>query len=659
MSTPMDVSDATNIPCVAVKDLWFSYEVVQNTSATAKTLDATKEAHVAKKKEERTLDGGCSIANPRSQYASSVPNEIVYKLQLAGVTMELPVGARCMLVGANGAGKTTLMSVIGGKHKVDQEAVRVLGRPAFEDTTLASELALLTGNWTHTVSFVGHNVPYQAMEVSRLIESSSVGVDPARVTKLVKLLEVDQSWNLTTVSDGQRRRVQILCKLIKPFKILLLDEITTDLDLLARNDLLEWLREESVERGVTILYCTHIFDGLDGWASHISYVQKGSLVFSKPILQLADALEVPPQQRSRGWGTLFCAVQRWLLSERPDFAKLLSTPKPSAIWAPPACVSGGAAPAVKVNGFSWAYASSKRGNQLTDLSFEVPRGARCLLVGANGAGKTTLLRLLGSKHMVPRGELQCLGYDAFHDMELNTLVSILSGDWTRQVACVGNGVPFQADFSVGSMAQSLAEALIRDGADEVLIRSRMNRLVTLLDMDLEWRLHQVSDGQRRRAQLLLKLLRPSQLLLMDEVTTDLDVVSRQALLQFLREECEERGATVIYSTHILDGLDDWPSHLLHIKGGKLNFCGEISKAPGAEALRGQSEQGASGSLFTLVKKWLLDERAEKKVAEMDVACATTPATPSVVAPAPAPSAPRGGASKFDRFGGSRQSAYGF
>merc|ERR1719163_1783971 len=143
----------------------------------------------------------------------------------------LPVGARCMLVGANGAGKTTFMSVVGGRHMVDESAVRVLGRAAFEDTTLSAELALLTGNWTHTVSFVGHNVPYQAMEVSRLVESASVGVDPARVAKLLKLLEVDQSWNLTTVSDGQRRRVQILCKLIKPFKILLLDEITTDLDL--------------------------------------------------------------------------------------------------------------------------------------------------------------------------------------------------------------------------------------------------------------------------------------------------------------------------------------------------------------------------------------------------------------------------------------------
>jgi CCR4-NOT complex subunit CAF16 len=348
----MDVSDSST--AVLVKDLWFSYEVVQNTSSTAKTLDATKAEFQAKKTVERTLDGGCSIANPRSQYASSVPNEIVYKLQLAGINMELPVGARVMLVGANGAGKTTLMSVVGGKHKVAEDAVRVLGRPAFEDTTLASELALLTGNWTHTVSFVGHNVPYQAMEVSRLVESASVGVDPARVAKLLKLLEVDQSWNLTTVSDGQRRRVQILCKLIKPFKILLLDEITTDLDLLARNDLLLWLREESEQRGVTILYCTHIFDGLDGWASHIAYVNKGALKFAKPVPELASDLEVPEQQRARGWGTLFCAVQRWLLSERPDFAKLLSMPTPSAHWQPPSCIPSGAGPAVKLDGFSWA-----------------------------------------------------------------------------------------------------------------------------------------------------------------------------------------------------------------------------------------------------------------------------------------------------------------
>jgi len=663
------MSQPTETPAVACHDLWFSYEVAQSISSTAKTIDidAAKEA-------KSLRDGGLSVENPRKQHDSGT--EIVYKLQLSGVTCALPVGARCMLVGANGAGKTTLMSVIGGKHMVNESSVRVLGRAAFEDTTLSSELALLTGNWTHTVSFVGHNVPYQAMEVKTLIASASDGVDPARVARLVRLLEVDESWNLTTVSDGQRRRVQILCKLIKPFRVLLLDEITTDLDLLARHDLLTFLREESEERGVTIVYCTHIFDGLDGWASHVAYVKKGEMVFCEAVDRLGEQLAVPPAQQARGWGALFCAVQRWLLDARPDFAALLTTPKPEAVFVPPASAAG-LPPAVALRNFSWTYSSSKaRTPQLQNLSFELPRGARCLLVGANGAGKTTLLKMLGGKHLVPRGEVQCLGYDAFHDIELNTSVSLLSGDWTRQVACVGNGVPFQADFSVGQMADNLAEALVRDGLDAALVAARKERLVTLLDMDLSWRLHQVSDGQRRRAQLLLKLLRPSALLLMDEVTTDLDVVSRQALLQFLREECDERGATVIYSTHILDGLDDWPSHVVHLQHGTLKYCGVLSGADGAQALaskRAAAEPMAvdtppvataavagatSGSLFTLVKRWLLEEREAKALAATIVpACPTTAQMVVDVADAP-PAAPKPAASKFDRFGGgSRQGMY--
>ena len=43
---------------------------------------------------------------------------------------------------------------------------------------------------------------------------------------------------------------------------------------------------------------------------------------------------------------------------------------------------------------------------------------------------------------------------------------------------------------------------------------------------------------------------------------DLDVLARANLLKFLRRECEERGATIIYATHIFDGLEDWPSHMV-------------------------------------------------------------------------------------------------
>jgi CCR4-NOT complex subunit CAF16 len=567
--------------------------------------------------------------------------------------MTLPKGGRVLLVGANGAGKTTLMSVIGGKHMVDEAAVRVLGRPAFHDTSLSAEVSLLTGNWTQTVNFVGHNVPYQAMEVSTLIASHSIGVDPSRRDRLVKLLEVNPKWNLTTVSDGQRRRVQILCKLLKPCSVLLLDEITTDLDLLARQDLLAFLREESEERGVTIMYCTHIFDGLDGWASHIAYVIKGQLKLCKPVEAISDLLEVPEEQRARGWGTLFCAVQRWLLAQWPSFIKVLQPPTTEPI------AMSDEGPAVVVRNLTWGYTSAAK-VALPNLSFDIPRGCRCILVGANGAGKTTLLRLLGSKHMVPEGQISVLGKSAFHDLALNTSVSLLSGDWTRTIASVGGGVPFQADFSVGYMADQFVAALVRDGMDRALVESRKQRLVTLLDMDLNWRLHQVSDGQRRRAQLLLKLLRPSQMLLMDEVTTDLDVISRQALLQFLREECDQRGATVIYSTHIFDGLDDWPTYMLHLQEGAVKYVGPIADAPKPSS--GPRSGASSGSLFHQVRSYLEDERAARiaqKQAESEATVMQISETPSTVqVQAAPPPAPVKAAGKFDRFGGgSRQGMY--
>jgi CCR4-NOT complex subunit CAF16 len=76
---------------------------------------------------------------------------------------------------------------------------------------------------------------------------------PERRDELVKLLGIDLNWRMHQVSDGQRRRVQIMIGLLRPFKILLLDEVTVSLDVVVRVDLLNWLRVESQKRGATIM----------------------------------------------------------------------------------------------------------------------------------------------------------------------------------------------------------------------------------------------------------------------------------------------------------------------------------------------------------------------------------------------------------------------
>ena len=183
---------------------------------------------------------------------------------------------------------------------------------------------------------------------------------------------------------------------------------------------------------------------------------------------------------------------------------------------------------------------------LDGASVEVPRAARCLVVGANGAGKTTLLRVIGGKHMVAPEAARVLGRDAFHDTSL-----------AADVEYLGGGFPFEVDIRVGDLVAQIPAALAE----------RRDRLLQLLGVDLEWHMHRVSDGQRRRVQLLLGLVRPRKLLLLDEVTTDLDLLARQDLLDFLREESDTSGVTILYATHILDRLEDWATHLCMMRRG--------------------------------------------------------------------------------------------
>ena len=80
-----------------------------------------------------------------------------------GMTVALPRGSRCLLIGGNGAGKTTLLKILGGKHMVPKSAVTVLGQPPFHDTdlTASGRLSYLGGNWDRDIAFAGYSIPLQ------------------------------------------------------------------------------------------------------------------------------------------------------------------------------------------------------------------------------------------------------------------------------------------------------------------------------------------------------------------------------------------------------------------------------------------------------------------------------------------------------------------
>ncbi|ODQ82187.1 hypothetical protein BABINDRAFT_31000 [Babjeviella inositovora NRRL Y-12698] len=191
---------------------------------------------------------------------------------------------------------------------------------------------------------------------------------------------------------------------------------------------------------------------------------------------------------------------------------------------------------------------------LADINLDIPWGTSNLLIGPNGAGKSTLLKILAGKTLTKAGSVFVNGSDPFRASNGNNGLihtTYLGTEWASNPIV-------RRDIPVVVLLASIG------GND---YPERRDLLVKLLDIDITWRMNNVSDGERRRVQLAMGLLQPWKLLLLDEVTVDLDVLVRNELLKYLKSECVTRGCCVIYATHIFDGLGNWPDKIIHISGG--------------------------------------------------------------------------------------------
>ncbi|KAK7457074.1 CCR4-NOT regulatory complex component [Stygiomarasmius scandens] len=223
-----------------------------------------------------------------------------------------------------------------------------------------------------------------------------------------------------------------------------------------------------------------------------------------------------------------------------------------------------------------------------DVAFSLAKGSILLLVGGNGAGKSTLLYLLAGKRMLQQGDVRVFGKDVFKDYPDNLVY--LGTEWAMNAGVKRDIVVSDFLNSVGGYRH----------------QKRRDHLLNILDVDLDWHMHAISDGERRRVQLVMGLMGEWDLLLLDEVTVDLDVLVRHELLLFLKEETAKRGATIIYATHIFDGLNDFPTHISHMRDG--SFVLEPSPWPLDSSSFGTNST-KTPTLHSIALKWLSDDRA--------------------------------------------------
>jgi CCR4-NOT complex subunit CAF16 len=184
--------------------------------------------------------------------------------------------------------------------------------------------------------------------------------------------------------------------------------------------------------------------------------------------------------------------------------------------------------------------------------------------------------------MLPRGYAFVNGKDCFNDSVGGDVM--YCGDWWRSNY-----------FMNLYMHEVMGEA--------VCAAPRTQYLAKILQVDLNWKINFLSDGQRRRCQLLEILASPRPVYLMDEITSDLDIFAREGILSFLRAESELRGATVFYCTHIFDHLEGWPTHMLHLSKGRVVQQCALSELPEYQRLLSSDNT----PLYSLIRERIYEE----------------------------------------------------
>lgn len=199
---------------------------------------------------------------------------------LDGVNLAVPRGAVMGLLGPNGAGKTTLMHLLNGLVPPEAGRLRVLGlEPWRERVPLQRRMA--------SVPETPQVYPWMTVRAfSDFCRRNFPGWDGAYVAGKLDEYGIPPERRFGRLSRGQQGLVSLLAALGRRGEVLLLDDPTLGLDVLARRQLYRTIVEELAEREVTILFATHLPAEVEGVLTHAAFLRDGRISLQGMVEEL-------------------------------------------------------------------------------------------------------------------------------------------------------------------------------------------------------------------------------------------------------------------------------------------------------------------------------------------------------------------------------------
>jgi ATP-binding cassette subfamily F protein uup len=493
-------------------------------------------------------------------------------LLLEHVELAIERGERVCIVGRNGAGKSTLMKLIAGEIKPDDGELRVQGGvriaklaqevPRSMDGTIFDVVAGALGHlgeWlaefhrlTHHLDEPGAHDAMSAVQ-ARIDAEHGWNLDQ-RVTQVLARLDLPEDTEFSALSGGMKRRVLLARALVLDPDILLLDEPTNHLDIEA----IAWLEKLLLDFSGSVIFVTHDRRFLRALATRIVEIDRGqvtswpgdyenylrrreerlhaeaqaSALFDKKLAQeevwIRQGIKA---RRTRNEGRV-----RALEVMRRERAQRRELGGNAKLQVGAAVASGRRV--IDVDDIRFGFGDSLI---VAGLTTTIQRGDRIGLIGANGSGKTTLLKLLLGELAPQAGEVRLgtnleIAYFDQHRTHLRDDLSALDN--------VSEG----AEFIQINGARKHALGYLQDF---LFSPERARAPITAL-----------SGGERNRLLLAKLFAKPSNLLVMDEPTNDLDVET----LELLEELLASYPGTLLLVSHDREFLDNVVTSTLALEG---------------------------------------------------------------------------------------------
>ncbi|KAF1698117.1 ABC transporter ATP-binding protein [Pseudoxanthomonas jiangsuensis] len=495
-------------------------------------------------------------------------------LLLERAELSIEPGERIALIGRNGAGKSTLLKLIAGELQPDDGQVRVqsgvriarLEQEVPQDTggsvfdVVAAGLGEL-GAWLAQFHHLSHAAEYDPAAVGQVqakIDAADGWSLDRRVAEVLSRLELDGEAQFARLSGGMKRRVLLARALACAPDLLLLDEPTNHLDIEA----IDWLEAFLREWQGSVVFITHDRRFLRALATRIVEIDRGQVSswpgdFDNYQRRREERLHAEAQENAR-FDKLLAQEEAWIRqgikarrtrdegrvrrlkamrSERAQRRELGGNVRMEAAQG-----ESSGKKVIEAKGLSFAFGDRV---MVEDFSTVVLRGDRIGLVGPNGSGKTTLLKLLLGELPPRSGELK-LGTNlqvAYFDQYR----AGLREDWNAMENVAGG-----QDFVELNGSRKHVLAYLQDF---LFTPERARAPITRL-----------SGGERNRLLLARLFAQPSNLLVMDEPTNDLDVET----LELLEELLADYAGTLLLVSHDRDFLDNVVTSTLVMEGqGKV------------------------------------------------------------------------------------------